>query len=187
MHILTEFDCLGTRKLSMLEEENRELNIASARREESLKQTNLRLEEKINEGLMMQRQIDNMMLEARKMKDHESNRMTSADQANQVQMLEMECQLNQLRHEVNKLKREKEEAERRLNQRTMDMKDRLEQSCSTNRTLQNYIHFLKNSYACAFNDSPHITSLSHLQDLNSRDFLAGDFVGNVGSGAGNIF
>lgn len=43
--------------------------------------------------------------------------------------------------------------ERKFNSKLYDLKDRLEQSHSTNRSMQNYIQFLKNSYANAFNDS----------------------------------
>ena len=45
------------------------------------------------------------------------------------------------------------QAERRFNSRLYDLKDRLEQSHATNRSLQNYVQFLKQSYTSAFNDS----------------------------------
>ena len=40
--------------------------------------------------------------------------------------------------------------ERRLSSKVSDLKDRLEQSYSTNRSMQNYVHFLKTSYANVF-------------------------------------
>lgn len=43
--------------------------------------------------------------------------------------------------------------ERKFNSRLYDLKDRLEQSHSTNRSMQNYVQFLKNSYANVFGDS----------------------------------
>lgn len=45
------------------------------------------------------------------------------------------------------------QAERRYQSRLQDAKDRLEQSDSTNRSLQNYVQFLKASYASVFGDS----------------------------------
>lgn len=42
--------------------------------------------------------------------------------------------------------------ERRYQSRLQDVKDRLEQSDSTNRSLQNYVQFLKASYAHVFGD-----------------------------------
>lgn len=51
------------------------------------------------------------------------------------------------------------QVERRYQSRLQDMKDRLEQSDSTNRSLQNYVQFLKASYASVFGDST-LTSTS---------------------------
>lgn len=44
------------------------------------------------------------------------------------------------------------QVERRYQSRLQDVKDRLEQSDSTNRSLQNYVQFLKASYANVFGD-----------------------------------
>lgn len=43
--------------------------------------------------------------------------------------------------------------ERRYRSQLQNMKDRLEQSDSTNRSLQNYVQFLKTSYGNVFGDS----------------------------------
>lgn len=43
--------------------------------------------------------------------------------------------------------------ERRYQSQLQNMKDRLEQSDSTNRILQNYVQFLKTSYGNVFGDS----------------------------------
>jgi len=45
------------------------------------------------------------------------------------------------------------QVERSLNSRLEDVRCRLEASQSSNRTMQNYVHFLKNAYTSAFNDS----------------------------------
>ena len=75
------------------------------------------------------------------------------DRTAHVRICELEAQLSQMRGEIARLKREKEESERKFNSRLYDLKDRLEQSHSTNRSMQNYVHFLKNSYANVFGDS----------------------------------
>lgn len=51
------------------------------------------------------------------------------------------------------------QAERRYQSRLQDVKDRLEQSDSTNRSLQNYVQFLKSSYVNVFGD-PALTGSS---------------------------
>lgn len=43
--------------------------------------------------------------------------------------------------------------ERRFQNQLQNMKDRLEQSDSTNRSLQNYVQFLKSSYGSVHGDS----------------------------------
>lgn len=43
--------------------------------------------------------------------------------------------------------------ERRSKSQLQNLKDRLEQADSTNRSLQNYVHFLKTSYGNVFGDS----------------------------------
>ena len=45
------------------------------------------------------------------------------------------------------------QSERKFNSRLYDLKDRLEQAHCTNRSMQNYVQFLKNSYANVFGDS----------------------------------
>ncbi|PKU33049.1 hypothetical protein llap_16648 [Limosa lapponica baueri] len=47
----------------------------------------------------------------------------------------------------------RQRAERRYESRLQDLKDRLEQSESTNRSMQNYVQFLKSSYANVFGES----------------------------------
>lgn len=43
--------------------------------------------------------------------------------------------------------------ERRFSSQLFDLRDRLEQSHSTNRSLQSYVEFLKNSYTAVFSDT----------------------------------
>ena len=50
------------------------------------------------------------------------------------------------------------QTERKFNSRIYDLKDRLEQSHSTNRSMQNFVQFLKPSYANVFGDSTIATS-----------------------------
>ena len=72
----------------------------------------------------------------------------------------MEANLSTARAENARIKREKEEAERKFNSRLYDLKDRLEQSHATNRSMQNYVQFLKSSYANVFGDASLAASTS---------------------------
>ncbi|XP_042371385.1 outer dense fiber protein 2-like, partial [Plectropomus leopardus] len=74
------------------------------------------------------------------------------ERSTQSKILDLETQLSRTTSEINQLRRSKEEVERRYQSRLQDMKDRLEQSDSTNRSLQNYVQFLKASYTNVFGD-----------------------------------
>jgi outer dense fiber protein 2 len=78
---------------------------------------------------------------------------SSQERTAQSRLMELESQMSQIRSELARSKREKEESERRFNSRLYDLKDRLEQSHSTNRSMQNYVQFLKNSYANVFGET----------------------------------
>jgi len=45
------------------------------------------------------------------------------------------------------------QSERRFSSELRDLRDRIEQSHNTNRSLQSYVDFLKNSYSATFSDS----------------------------------
>lgn len=113
-------------------------------------------------------------------------RAVSKERVTQSKIVDLETQLSRIKTELNQLQRAKEEvgeispfvnffeiflsnsskhpwtflqAERRYQSRLQDFKDRLEQSDSTNRSLQNYVQFLKSSYVNVFGD-PALTGSS---------------------------
>ena len=85
----------------------------------------------------------------------------------QQRVLDLESQLSAARTENARLKREKDEAERKFNSRLYDLRDRLEQSHATNRSMQNYVHFLKSSYANVFGDTGAAASASTFGGVGS--------------------
>jgi outer dense fiber protein 2 len=141
------------KKLESVEQQNRELISINAKRDETLHQINMRLEEKISENASLQRQLESAIADIRRQKDTEREHISLAERTLQARIVDLESQLSQTRAEVSRQKREKNEIERSLNSRLEDLKSRLEASHSTNRTMQNYVHFLKSAYASAFNDS----------------------------------
>ena len=53
---------------------------------------------------------------------------------------------------LSSFKRQKEENERRYESQMNDLRDRLEHSEATNRSMQSYVNFLKSSYQNTFGD-----------------------------------
>jgi len=71
----------------------------------------------------------------------------------QLSTFDLEQQISKLRLEYAQLKREKDELERRFTSQLSELRDKLEHSNNTNRTMQNYINSLKTTYATLFNDT----------------------------------
>uniref|UniRef100_A0A803YLF5 Outer dense fiber protein 2 n=1 Tax=Meleagris gallopavo TaxID=9103 RepID=A0A803YLF5_MELGA len=141
------------RKLETTSAQNVEFLQVIAKREESIHQCQLRLEEKTRECSSLARQLEMAIEDAKRQVEQTRERATSRERAAQSKVLDLETQLSRIKTELNQLRRNKDDAERRYESRLQDLKDRLEQSESTNRSMQNYVQFLKSSYANVFGDS----------------------------------
>jgi outer dense fiber protein 2 len=75
---------------------------------------------------------------------------------------DLEQQIVRIRQEYTQLKREKDELERRYTSQLGELRDKLEQSNTNNRSMQNYVNSLKTTYASVFNDATSSTPLSVL-------------------------
>ncbi|KAF3851447.1 hypothetical protein F7725_013219 [Dissostichus mawsoni] len=129
------------RRLEDLTVENQEMSEALPSKEASLRSVQQQLEEKSHEVSFLSRQLQTTLDDAQRQR------------ASQSKALDLQSQLSRAKTEQSQLQRSKEEMERRFQSQLQNMKDRLEQSDSTNRSLQNYVHFLKTSYGNVFSDS----------------------------------
>ncbi|XP_038821297.1 outer dense fiber protein 2-like isoform X2 [Salvelinus namaycush] len=141
------------RKLEEATCQNRDLVGVIAKREETIHGNQLRLEEKSRECTHLTCQLEEALDDARRQVSQTRERAITKERSTQSKVVDLETQLSRTTTELTTLRRSKEEAERRYQSRLQDVKDRLEQSDSTNRSLQNYVQFLKASYANVFGDS----------------------------------
>ncbi|XP_076308692.1 uncharacterized protein LOC143224073 isoform X4 [Tachypleus tridentatus] len=74
------------------------------------------------------------------------------EEVSQVRMSALQETLKTMKLRANKLLSEKEEMQKDLQKKIEEIQEQLEYSLSTNRSLQNYVTFLKNSYAAVFAD-----------------------------------
>ncbi|XP_068269796.1 outer dense fiber protein 2 isoform X2 [Nyctibius grandis] len=146
------------RKLETTSAQNIEFLQVIAKREESIHQCQLRLEEKTRECSSVARQLEMAIEDAKRQVEQTRERAASRERAAQSKLLDLETQLSRNKTELNQLRRSKDDAERRYESRLQDLKDRLEQSESTNRSMQNYVLFLKSSYASVFGESALLVS-----------------------------
>uniref|UniRef100_A0A8C1M7M4 Outer dense fiber protein 2 n=1 Tax=Cyprinus carpio TaxID=7962 RepID=A0A8C1M7M4_CYPCA len=147
------------RKLEEANSQNRDLIQVISKREETIHSNQVRLEEKSRECSILTRQLEEALDDARRQVTQTRERAASKERVTQSKIVDLETQLSRTTTELNQLRRAKEEAERRYESRLQDVKDRLEQSDSTNRSLQNYVQFLKSSYVNVFGD-PALTGSS---------------------------
>ncbi|XP_067826044.1 outer dense fiber protein 2 isoform X1 [Heptranchias perlo] len=141
------------RKLEDVDAQNRELAQVVAKREESIHHNQQRLEEKSRECSSLARQLEAAIDDARRQVDQTRERTASKERTTQSKILDLETQLSRTKTELTQLRRSKDDAERRSQSRLQDLKDRLEQSECTNRSMHNYVQFLKSSYANVFGES----------------------------------
>ncbi|XP_072289938.1 outer dense fiber protein 2-like [Eucyclogobius newberryi] len=112
------------------------------------------LEERTLEVSVSKRRLQQSLQDAKSQTDEELQRLLSKERASQSRALDLESELSRARTELSLLQRGKREMERRFQGQLQNLKERLEQSDSTNRALQSYVHFLKTSYGNVFGQSP---------------------------------
>ncbi|XP_054030243.1 outer dense fiber protein 2 isoform X2 [Dryobates pubescens] len=140
------------RKLEATSAQNIEFLQVIAKREDSIHQCQLRLEEKSHECSSLARQLETAIEDAKRQVEQTRERAASRERAAQAKLLDLETQLSRNKTELNQLRRSKDDAERRFESRLQDLRDRLEQSESTNRSMQSYVQFLKASYDNVFGE-----------------------------------
>ncbi|KAJ4941365.1 hypothetical protein JOQ06_011248 [Pogonophryne albipinna] len=141
------------RRLEDLTVENQEMSEALPSKEASLRSIQQQLEEKSHEVSFLSRQLQTTLEDAQRQVDASMQKVLVKERASQSKALDLQSLLSRAKTEQSQLQRSKEEMERRFQSQLQNMKDRLEQSDSTNRSLQNYVHFLKTSYGNVFGDS----------------------------------
>ncbi|XP_034397466.1 outer dense fiber protein 2-like [Cyclopterus lumpus] len=133
--------------------ENEGLSQALLSKEATMLSLQQQLEEKTRECSVASRQLQQTLDDAQRQVDGSMHRVLAKERASQSKASDLQSQLSRAQTEQSRLRRSKEEMERRFQSQLQNMKDRLEQSDSTNRSLQNYVHFLKTSYGNVFGDS----------------------------------
>ncbi|CAJ1069728.1 LOW QUALITY PROTEIN: outer dense fiber protein 2-like [Xyrichtys novacula] len=141
------------RQLEDLRLENKDMSESLSLKATTIRSIQQQLEEKTLECGILSRQLQQTLDDTQKQVDESMQRVLAKERVSQSKALELQSQLSWAKSEQSELQRSKEEMERRLKTQLQNMKERLEQSDSTNRTLQNYVQFLKTSYGNVFGDS----------------------------------
>ncbi|XP_061752364.1 outer dense fiber protein 2-like [Nerophis ophidion] len=141
------------RKLEEVQQESQQVRQALSLKEASLLGVEQQLEVKVRECGVLSRQLQQALDDARQQVDDSVHRVLVKERLSQSKALDLQGQLGRAEAELSQLHRSKEEMERRFQNQLKNLKERLEQSDSTNRSLQNYVQFLKTSYGNVFGES----------------------------------
>ncbi|XP_036835528.1 outer dense fiber protein 2 isoform X8 [Oncorhynchus mykiss] len=151
------------RKLEGANLQNRDMVHVIGKREETIHSTQKQLEERARECSILSKQLEQAFKDGQREADQSLERALFKERSIQTKALDLESQLGLRKTELSQLRRSKEDMELRFQNQLKNMKERLEQSDSTNRSLQNYVQFLKASYSNVFGDSVLSSSLhTHL-------------------------
>merc|ERR1711892_598479 len=112
----------------------------------------LRADERQHTIQALERQIEAQIAEHRRALESENEKFAIKERSNNNRLSEIELELTRLNGELSAVRRQKEEAERRGESQLHDIRDRLEHSEATNRSMQSYVNFLKSSYQNTFGD-----------------------------------
>ena len=149
----------------------------TGKKEETIQRLQGRMEEFIREKTALSSQLDTLRADLHHQTGELHEKATARERADHSRIAELQTQLSRSTATASQLRRSKEEVsyltwlrfllppflkhslapfqtERKLQTRIHDLQERLEQCQATKKSLENYVTFLKSSYASIFSESP---------------------------------
>ena len=105
---------LNDRRLSEYESQNRELLAISSKKEEIIRQLQLREEKHIEEVASLNRQLDTTRVDARKQLEEYKEKSSSKDRSQLARLADLEAQQGRLSAQNSQLRKSKEEVSLQL-------------------------------------------------------------------------
>ncbi|XP_048845761.1 outer dense fiber protein 2-like isoform X1 [Brienomyrus brachyistius] len=141
------------RRVEELQQENTELVCRLANQEEALRYGETEQERRSAECASLSRQLEAALADVRQQVSNVKETATVKERSLQGRILELEVERTRRDGELQQLKRSKQAAETQHEVRLRDLQLSLERSDSHAQRLQDYVDFLKASYAAMFEDS----------------------------------
>ncbi|XP_059839799.1 outer dense fiber protein 2-like [Hypanus sabinus] len=139
-------------KLKEVDIQNQELNETMAKQEEAVLFSNCQLEERSRESAALSQQLEAALLDVSEKVREMKDQAAAKEWVFQNRILELESELNRTTSGLKLLQQSKDRADLNHKIRLQELKLSLEQSENQNRSIQNYIQFLKTSYTTMFGD-----------------------------------
>ncbi|XP_029931220.1 outer dense fiber protein 2 isoform X1 [Myripristis murdjan] len=140
------------KKAEELEQENLELVRRLAAQEEALSYSNRQLDQRSAECQALSRQLEAALSDVRQQVSKVKDKAASREEALHTKTLELEAEKRRMETELKRLRQSKLSAEKQFELRLKDLQLSLDQSESHKQSIQNYVDFLKNSYATMFDE-----------------------------------
>ncbi|XP_038601125.1 protein BCAP [Tachyglossus aculeatus] len=138
------------RKLEQMDADNAELENKLASQEEHLKFSELQLKKKSAEYGALARKLEATLEEGRQKVSEEMERISSKEQALQIKIFDLETELRRKTEEQKQLVCQLNNKEQYQEVCLKEMQHSLEKSENQNKSIQNYVQFLKTSYITMF-------------------------------------
>uniref|UniRef100_UPI00398E367B outer dense fiber protein 2-like isoform X3 n=1 Tax=Pristiophorus japonicus TaxID=55135 RepID=UPI00398E367B len=142
-----------SRKLKEVDLQNRELIETMAKQEEAVLLSKYQLEERSRESAALSQQLEAALHDVGKKVSEVKAQAVAGERALQCKILSLESELNRKTKELKQLQQNKNNAEMNHKTHLQELKLSLKQSENQNHSIQNYVQFLKMSYATMFGDT----------------------------------
>ncbi|XP_072366526.1 outer dense fiber protein 2-like isoform X2 [Scyliorhinus torazame] len=142
-----------SRKLKEVDLQNQELSETVAKQEGALLHSRHQLDERSRESAALAQQLEAVLRDVREKVSEVKDQAAAQERALQSKVHSLESELNRKTKELKQLRWNKNNAEMSHKTHLQELKLSLEQSENENESIQNYVQFLKMSYAIMFGDS----------------------------------
>ncbi|XP_029581118.1 outer dense fiber protein 2 isoform X2 [Salmo trutta] len=140
------------KQMEELHGENQELVRRLAGQEEALHYSSRQLEQRSADCQALNRQLEAAVADVRQQVSKVKDKAVSRESSLQTRILELEAEKSRRENELKHMKQSKQSAEKQFEVRLKDLQLSLDQSKSHKQSIQNYVDFLKNSYATMFDE-----------------------------------
>lgn len=140
------------KQMEELHGENQELVRRLAGQEEALHYSSRQLEQRSADCQALNRQLEAAVADVRQQVSKVKDKAVSRESSLQTRILELEAEKSRKENELKHMKQSKQSAEKQFEVRLKDLQLSLDQSKSHKQSIQNYVDFLKNSYATMFDE-----------------------------------
>uniref|UniRef100_A0A3B1ICP5 Outer dense fiber protein 2-like n=1 Tax=Astyanax mexicanus TaxID=7994 RepID=A0A3B1ICP5_ASTMX len=140
------------KKLEEVQCENQELICRLSGQEGALQYSSVQLDQRSAECEALRRQLEGALTDVSQQVCKVKEKASSRESSLQVRIQELENENNRRENELKQLKLTKLSSEKQFEMRLKDLQLSLDQSESHKQSIQNYVDFLKNSYATMFED-----------------------------------